>query len=80
MTMEVLVLVRDLVDINLRMRDVREIIAGWGPGDVARFRSGCAVSVVLGKARIDRFGWCSLVDKRDGWDRDWDNSRVVFDG
>jgi hypothetical protein len=36
---------RDLVDIDLVIRDVREVVTSGSPGDVTRFGSGFTVAV-----------------------------------
>ena len=46
MTMEVLDLDWDLVDVGLTLRDVREIVAGRMPGDVTGFGSRGTMAVV----------------------------------
>ena len=55
MAMEVLDLDRDLVDVGLTLRDVREIVAGGVPGDVTGFGSRDTMLVVTGDGGVDWF-------------------------
>jgi hypothetical protein len=78
--MEVLSLDRDLVDANLVIRDVREVVASRGPGDVTRFGSGFMVAVESRYRGVNWLRGIGLIDKRDSGDRDWDDRGQLCTG
>src|SRR5882762_1941210 len=80
MTMEVLRLDRDLVDVDLVVRDVREVVASGSPGDVTGFGSRFAVAVKSRYRGVDWLGGIGLIDKRDGGNRDWDDRGQLCTG
>jgi hypothetical protein len=78
--MEVLHLDRDLVDVDLVIRDVREVVASRSPGDVTRFGSGFTVVVESRYRGVNWLGGIGLIDERDSWDRDWDDRGQLCTG
>jgi hypothetical protein len=71
--MEVLSLDQDLVDVDLVIRDVREVVTSRSPGDVTRFRSGFTVAVEMRYRGVSWLRGIGLVDERKSGDWDWDN-------
>src|SRR5882762_8045418 len=80
MTMEVLRLDRDLVDVDLVIRDVQEVVASGSPGDVTRLGSGFTVAVELRYRGVNWLGGIGLIDKRDSGDWDWDDRGQLCTG
>jgi hypothetical protein len=56
MTMEVLRLDRDLVDVDLVIRDVWEVVVSGSPGDVTRFGNRFTVAVESRYRGVNWFG------------------------
>ena len=78
--MEVLSLDRDLVDVDLVIRDVWEVVASGSPGDVTRFGSRFTVAVESRYRGVNWLGGIGLIDERDGGDRDWDDRGQLCTG
>ena len=78
--MEVLRLDRDLVDVNLVIRDVREVVASGSPGDTMRFGSGFTVVVESRDRGVNWLGGIGLIDEWDSGDRDWDDRGQLCTG